>query len=225
MQRPTHGCHKEAKSPTSEVKDMDGALHFIYIQYVRWCKAHSTSYTSHVFSVTMLGISKGVSKHYPILGSEVKAAHNKTMMYFLASIAVDFDTRTPHSKLRTTCICALAECFRCFDLHDRWMSQDSADLAYKMGNLFCSTYITLAANAVHEKQCLYKVRPKLHDFQEILVQVRLDHQNPLYYQCINDEHMLGIFKRTCKGCHRKSAGLKLCLRYLAELSRVWDGRQ
>ena len=204
---------------------VDEALHFLYIVYCNWCKEHRTSPTPHMFSKTMLGMSRAVARSYPILGSEVKAAHCKVMVYFLAYAATDLDAGTPHARLVTCCATALADCLHCFDSCRMWLPLHLANRSCDSGNFFVECYVALAQEALGHGSCLWKIRPKLHDFQEILVRVAIDHFNPLYYQCINDEHMLGVFKKTTKACHKATAAYSTAMRYLAELSRIWEGRR
>ena len=198
--------------------NLDDALKWLYISYVEWCKERRVTYTPQEFSLQMLGKTK--QNEYPVLSSQVKAAHCKVLMYFIAYMSMVLDSGTQHDRVRTVCACALADCFNCLDQSGMWLSDAMATWCANSGELFLMAYVHMAAAALSAGVTLWKVRPKMHDFQEQLERLKYDKYNLLYHQCLNDEHMLGIFKRITRGCHIKSANYRLAHRYLGELMRL-----
>eukprot|EP00972_Heterocapsa_arctica_P001214 175825-Heterocapsa_arctica.AAC.1 len=79
-----------------------------------------------------------------------------------------------------------------------WLSDAWASRAHASGSLYLECYVELASRALVAGDCMWKLRPKMHDFQEQLERLMLDKYNLLYHQCLFDEHMLGIFKATAK---------------------------
>lgn len=197
-------------------------MRWLYVAYVSWCKSRNIQPTQHQFTVAFLGKSK--KKAYPVLSSEVKAVHCKYMVYFLAHVCVAFDGATLEDRLQTTCVCSLAECFQLFDSNGRYLSDFAATRAFESGNLFASCYVRLARDALRRREALWKIRPKMHDWQEILVRVMYDKVNPVFYGCLNDESMLCLFKVVTKACHRNSANTRVALRYLGQLMLAFEGR-
>ena len=105
-----------------------------------------------------------------------------------------------------------------------WLTHEACALAHHAGSLSLMCYVELAQESMKSGECRWKVRPKMHDWQEILERILVDRLNPNYVQCINDESMLGVFKRTGRGCHRISINHRLMMRCLAEIWRINEGR-
>lgn len=200
---------------------LDDSLRWLYLAYKAWCKQRRLDPTPHVFSISTLGVK---TDKYPKLSSEVKAAHTKQLMFFLAHAALKCDTGCEHDRVRTTCVCALARYFGVLDSSGMWLSEAQAEEAHKAGTTYLLCYVELAREALAMKQAMWKVRPKLHDCDEQLQRILEDKLNPLYVQCLFDEHMLGVYKATARGCHRASANLNLLKRFLVELQRRFEAR-
>ena len=163
-------------------------------------------------------------RNFPVLDGRVKAAHTKVLLYFLGQETLSVGSATSkHVQLRSTMICSFVACMAEFDSHGMWMTESASRRARDMGTLSLQAYIRLAEQAFRYDICRWKARPKLHDFQEQLERVVVDNYNPQYHQCLNDEHMLGVFKTIGKSCHSSQCNLALQRRYLMVLCRLVDG--
>lgn len=117
------------------------------------------SATPHVFSTSMLGM-KGSAKRYPIVGGQVKAAHTKIILYWLAHEAHTIDSECPpwmHDKVRTTCISAFVDCLVQFDTHGAWLPPAVSGRAHKSGTLCLMAYISLGQKAMNESRLCFGI--------------------------------------------------------------------
>jgi hypothetical protein len=141
----------------------------------------------------------------------------KELVFFCAHASSQLDPGTASFRLVRTCCWSLSECFGIFDRAGRYLSAEGVRRACQLGDLFTMSYIKLAEISLNEGVCLWKVRPKLHDWQEILARLQHDRTNPNYVCCLPDESMLLVFKTTTRACHPKTAPLRVALRYLGQL--------
>lgn len=209
------------------VETVDEALHWLYISYSDWCRLHKIVPTPHVFSLRLL--QKAKERQFPILSTRIKAAHVHNLLYFLAHASTFLDTGDDESKMRVVCINALAQFISILDGHGMWLPEDVAAQAHQAGTLFLVLWGDLAYAAIARGECLYKLRPKDHELQHQVDRIIVDFFNPRYHQCLNDEHMLGVYKKVLKGCargYKNGCGANaLILRYLSELYRTWLKRR
>ncbi len=155
----------------------------------------------------------------------MQAVAVKELVYFCAHLSLQLHDDTESSRLQATCLSCLAECFRIFDAGHRYLSAAAVERATYLGNLFATSYVKLASDALSARCCLWKVRPKLHDWQEIISRLSVDPTNPNYKDCLNDESMLLIFKTVTRACHPRSAPLRVALRYLGQLMLQIDATE
>ncbi|CAK9070988.1 unnamed protein product [Durusdinium trenchii] len=104
-------------------------------------------------------------------------------------------------------------------LHDCgfWLSEGERAEVTLCGELFLEGFCTLAARAAKEKLLLFKLRPKLHMFAELILQLkRGDREAPniLTTSCWQDEDFIGVVSQTSRTVHRAATGLSCSLRTL-----------
>ena len=100
-----------------------------------------------------------------------------------------------------------------------WLKDGLKEQCVAAGNLYNVTHQMLASEALSCEKCLWKVRPKVHDLCHMISRTELDASSPKYTQCVQDEGMLGKFKKIARRCHRLTISLRFLQRWLVELER------
>ena len=93
-----------------------------------------------------------------------------------------------------------------------WIPDEQRKQVVKSGTLFLEGYANLAARMHGARILLYKVRPKLHMFAELvssLTRGTSGTMNPLTASCWSDEDFIGVVSQTSRSCHRGMTGLAL----------------
>ena len=155
-----------------------------------------------------------------MLASAVKAANCKNLCKFIGDVAPDYNDGTDHDELVTCCMWALTEWVRCMDMGKAWFHPELKVRCVHAGNLYNICHQKLASEALEKEECLWKVRPKVHDLCHLVLRTEQDSSNPKYTQCINDEGMLGKFKKIARRCHRLTVSGRFLQRWLVEFCRM-----
>lgn len=87
----------------------------------------------------------------------------------------------------------------------------------RWGSQYLGLYGDLAAKALGDGQTLFKLRPKCHYFQHLLM--GLGPLNPKVVSCWNDETFIGNITTIAARVHRRTTPLRLIQRYLYKLAR------
>ena len=92
-----------------------------------------------------------------------------------------------------------------FDLmyqHGMWLDHKCGATLYEVGSSFTNGYGLLAAYAMENQQCLFSLKPKMHFYRHILIDLKeqLDKNcsailSPVVFDCQQDEDLIG---RLCK---------------------------
>lgn len=92
-----------------------------------------------------------------------------------------------------------------FDLmyaHEMWLDPKYGATLYELGSSFTNGYGLLAAYVMKSQQCLYAIKPKMHFYPHILLDIKrqLDNKcsailSPVIFDCQQDEDQIG---RLCK---------------------------
>ena len=112
-----------------------------------------------------------------------------------------------------------------------WIEDDARRRAIQCGDLFTEGFANLASRMASQKLFLFRVRPKLHMFSELVLSLARGNTgtiNPLSACCWNDEDFIGVVSQTSRTCHRGMTGLALsfstlqkCLgRYRIQFSKL-----
>ena len=133
---------------------------------------------SRVAVFSLSGISRKFQNTYPILDSEIKAAHIKIVLVFLSgkcNAVVRALQKEPidvasleHAKLRATCIWSMCEFLHVLDVSGRWLDDTQVKRAQWAGRLFLLSYPHLAKSAYDQHYVCWKQRPKFHYFDHLL---------------------------------------------------------
>jgi hypothetical protein len=171
-------------------------------------------------------LGRGTSKTtYPELSSTFKAASVKTVCLYLAKKVLDLHVPGDnHSKIRSTCAWAYADWLHTLDLSDRIFLPTQRDRASRSGRLFLVTYQTLAEESIAERTWLYKVRPKHHDYDHVVMLLEAGSLlNPRFLTCFAEEDLMGKLKRIGLKCSRQTAPVRMLEWWLLTVDRRWKG--
>ena len=203
----------------------DETLRRLWLEQRDFCKKHKLDCPPRVFSMTALGRGTS-SREYPIVESQVKGAQMKPMMFFLAELTRKQDVPgcTPQAQYRSVCMYGACEFIYTLESETRWMNPENARRAWRGGRLMLQTYQVLAADALRQNRCLYKIRPKLHDVAHIVEHLASAGavENPLFWQNFNEEDFIGKITDIAGSCNIRTAMLRCLQRYLIELMSSWD---
>lgn len=104
--------------------------------------------------------------------------------------------------------------FRILHASGLWLNDGDRNLAVQCGKYFAEGFANLAASMAQQKLNLYRIRPKLHMFAELVVSMKLGRTgtiNPLTSSCWSDEDFIGVVSQTSRSCHRGMTGLALSM--------------
>ena len=170
-------------------------------------------------------IGRASKKHFPCMGGNLKAAHVKVYLRFLADQAYRLCTGTPHSKLRAVCAWGMAHFLHVLDMSPRILPHGKTEEAVHALQAFLDAYQRLAVEATQAGQCLWKVRPKHHYTVHLGKFLRASRQNPRHTSCFMDEDYVGRVARLAKSCHWLSCPKRTLERYILVVACRWKRRQ
>ena len=138
-----------------------------------------------------LGNSKG---DYPELSSKFKGAITKTLVMWLAHKMTTLCVGDSHSRLRTACVCAMAQYTHILDHQPLVVSHQAAAEASKQARMCLRSYMNFTTEARAQGKNRWKMRPKAHYWDHTarrILQLRL---NPRILANWHEESMLGKLK-------------------------------
>ena len=91
------------------------------------------------------------------------------------------------------------------------------------GNAFLLTYSALAQHNLDKHICLYAMKPKFHQLDHHLSDLKSDRLNPGIYWNYGDEDMVGRIKAIARKAYRghTAFGRAVIRRYLLQVSLRW----
>ena len=75
---------------------------------------------------------------------------------------------------------------------------------YDIGRDLCVCYGRLYKEAFDQNKKWWKMPPKTHLVQELLMYQVQEHGNPAYYWCYPDEDLVGLMIEIGRSCHRRN---------------------
>ena len=169
-------------------------LKILTAEFKKWCKDYRIPVSSFPrFSLRTIGLgnSKG---DYPELSSKFKGAITKTLVMWLAHKMTTLCVGDSHSRLRTACVCAMAQYTHILDHQPLVVSHQAAAEASKQARMCLRSYMNLTTEARAQGKNRWKMRPKAHYWDHTarrILQLRL---NPRILANWHEESMLGKLK-------------------------------
>ena len=207
------------------IGDPDAALENMFMDMCAWAKSQGYKMPrGSVFSMSSLGRATSKSV-YPELSSTFKAASVKTVCLYMAKKALDLHVPDDnHSKIRSTCAWAYANWLHTLDVSDRIFLPEQRDRAAMSARLFLLSYQALAEESISLNSCLYKVRPKHHDFDHNVMLFETGSLlNPRFLTCMSEEDLMGKLKLIGMKCSRQTASARILEWWLVTVDRRWKG--
>lgn len=136
-----------------------------------------------------------------VLDSRVKAAHVKTLVFFLAGKMCDLaghvrPERRLHAQQRASMIWGLARMLKIWSSGSYpFLTPQEKEESVQRGQEFLLLYQTLAGAALNERKALYRVKPKHHYLCHLLSFVAATGLNPAHTSCFCDEDLMGKVAR------------------------------
>ena len=165
-----------------------------------WAKNNGKSQSIPVFRTTLL--SWGDFNDYPTLSSKVKGAVCKVIFQFVCFYGMNL----VHSGKDTSGISVMRACCTWHMLRFNEVCEDGgvilsveeAQLACWHGWQYLLLYQALATHFFHENECKYKLRPKLHYFSHLLMELIDTRENPHKQDSLRCSlNCIGLFGVTC----------------------------
>lgn len=207
----------------------DTCLSRLWTEFRQWCKARKIGAPRHMLSLRTVGRPDGINTRtiYPELSSRFKASVVKILTCFLSEKAIEFEARRPsqHGRLRASCGYAITMFIHTMDKAPLLLTREQADLLDHHGRTYIATYAALAKRSAEARDCMWKWRPKLHNFEHLLESTRESRINPRHTGCWDDESYLGKLKRLGLKCSGQTILKTSLLRYFLYLGLRWEARR
>ena len=174
-----------------------------------WCAKHKLSMRRGHFSLKSLRSS---NMSYPEISSKFKGEQAKTILYFLHAFVPKSDC-DDYVRTRAAMLFGCVNMLHILCTARRFLTNDEAKDAISSGYLYLRSYQKLAAIHEAKRSYNYKIRPKMHYIDEMLMKLHEgDRTNPMHMCTAVDESYLGKCKRTGKLCHGITVPLRLLQR-------------
>ena len=179
-------------------------LEVAYTHFKLWLSASNQwaslrSFTTNLFKYTN-------RKSYP--WANVKGSDCSLILQWIATLTVGIMNDNPPALQLPVLQVILASSrmatsfYKHMCKHSMFQFRDCAAVLYERGQSFINGYIWLAQWAFQNQHCLFAVKPKLHFYKHMLVEIKqqLDNgnalvANPLLWDCCQCEDLIG---RTCR---------------------------
>ena len=181
-----------------------------------WCKTH------RVPSRIQGGLTKERIRAttnatgYPKL--KAKGAQCRYLAPFTLELAKRFARTAPayatHDNLVTAVNGLLCSLYEIFSQSGRWLSDAAKLKIVKIGNQLPFFYMKLQAEAHRLGVKLWKMTPKIHMVQELLIFQALLWGNPSYYWTYGDEDLVGTMVEIAHSCHLATVTVTALVKWL-----------
>ena len=154
---------------------------------------------------------------YPKL--KAKGAQTRQLMPYALEIAKRFQRIAPDPfHVHDRCIvgvCQLAcDLFTILMASGRFFSDAAKRKVVAIGNQMPQLYQRLYHEAHTLGVKMWKMTPKLHLIQELLVYQCLEWGNPIYYWCYGDENLVGDMIEIARSCHMTTLTVTSLVKWL-----------
>ena len=202
---------------------LEQILRTAYSDFITWKKERRINVTQPRFTVSRL--SRPTRNAYPSLSS--KAAASKALSFWLRDRAISWGQRDGATDLDrevAQCVCSYCEVLRMMDECGILLAPNEGQDMFTHGmqhlQLFSDlNFKSAATRGAHEcNRALWRLLPKHHHFQHMLVDTRDSLINPRFYTLLCGESFIGVMGRVSRTCHRSSLSLRSLERYLLLLA-------
>ena len=203
------------------VGDLDERLKRAFLKFQSWCRCNGVPNSCEPFSRASLAYRS--SKQYPQL--QAKAYNTKVVLFFTAAECLAAAVGAgSYEQQRATAVWGLASRLHLMGTADIIMTATEAEAACRAGHSYLVCYSNLARLCLHQRRCAYKVRPKMHYFQHMLLEMRATRINPRAVYCMHDEDFMGKISKIAAKVHRSTVAKMTLFRYRLLLCQRWGLR-
>ena len=177
----------------------DDILKDLQLRFKRWLSDHGLACSCKTFSKKRI---KERPADHPMF--KCKAAQSPRIIGWLADITMSYKDRCPEASkefagLVASCVWGLAQYFHVLREGNRFFTDSEVTDLETATTTFLYSYSELAR--LSPDQHMWHHIPKLHQMHHILLDSRLDHNNPRFYHCFSDEDLVGQMLRTARAGH------------------------
>lgn len=192
------------------------AMHLDFRAYLRkggW----GVKQTENLFTARRL--HRTSRRQFPSLCTKAKAVAVDLLIRYLSDIAPCIMPYSDCKYHRAACvILQRARCMQDVMLRGSvWLQRAEATLLQISGRSFLKVYGWLAREAMSRNCRQWRLKPKLHDIDEMLRKLSWCRLNPRRLSCARPESFLGKLKKIAKSTHRGQVSKRTTQRYLALL--------
>jgi hypothetical protein len=180
-----------------------------------WCKANKIS-SRIQGQLTKERIRTTTDSGYPKL--KAKGAQTRHLMPYCLALAQRFQRFDPTFATHDLLIVGVNKLI--CDLYDlmmgsgRFFSEAAKAKIVVIGNQLPQLYMRLYKEAYDLGLKAWKMTPKLHLIQELLLFQCLEWGNPLYYWCYGDEDLVGSMIEIARSCHMTTLTVTALVKWL-----------
>ena len=153
---------------------------------------------------------------YPKL--KAKGAQTRQLMPYALSLAQRYQRFDPvfatHDLLIVGVCTLLCELYTLMMSSGRFFTEAVKVKIVAIGNQMPVMYQRLYAEAFRAGIKAWKMTPKLHLVQELLLYQCLEWGNPLYYWCYGDESLVGDMIEIARSCHMSTLTVTALVKWL-----------
>ena len=173
------------------------------------------------FSSRTLSLEKG----WPTLFQRLKGARSKRIFLWIAPKIIDIVQSgrdvSDYSVLRATMTWGLYNWVLFLDSCEMFLTDAQAAIAQMYGWTFLRAYSQLASIAVAQGMLAYKIRPKLHYFAHVALELDWTFENPNRQDLTMAEDYMGKFKKVGLKVHKQRFHLRVAQRLILVMSLRW----
>jgi hypothetical protein len=159
----------------------------------------------------------------PDLHSCIKATTVKLLVCFLAQYTGRrVRAGDVYAETRATCLWSASEFMHVCDRAGAVLSDAQKLRLENLGKLHSMSFFAMYDLAGKGS---FHIRPKLHYWEEMVLQTVELGLNPKHLACWGEESLLGRIKRVSQRCHGKTMLATSMKRYSLALSRRWEKRR
>lgn len=205
---------------------MNEALCWLWHHYLQWWgeRGCNVARGCHVF--TMRTISCSTSTDFPRLIDTIKASWTKRITIWACHRALDVAANKNANEYQRQRACLsysfLGYIYTCNDA-DLLFTQDEAETAQTHAMFFLLWYQHLAYTSWQRGNIAWRLRPKLHYFAHVVLEIGDTLENPAKHSLWGSEDLVGQAKKLGRQCHKRTVSRRLTQRrsvYMLMRARV-----
>jgi hypothetical protein len=202
--------------------DTNTSLRQLWTEFRSWCKSHRIPPPQGTLSLRLLGVSESKSDP-PELHSCIKATTVKLLVAFLSYKLCAGCPSEPYYQTRCACVWAASEFMWTCDNAGLLLSEVQTNRLEYLGKLHVLCFMELYM--LTSGRNLFSVKPKLHYFEELILQTIELRLNPKCLACWGEESLLGKLKRVGQRCHGSTMLRTSMQRWFVLLALRWEKRR